>query len=1231
MACDSSVDSAEIVSAMAALIGMSVQEKAEPDVESSLESMGIAIPNPRVEQPIPSGYPKNLENIAFWLQTYYERMLSASETLPEKEKQEARLAWTNPPKKRPLHQPLMPWKSLRSLLKDTTHPISTSHSVDIGKLTRHIAQGEFIQSIPKRSQRRSTQRLNLVIDRSSRLIPFAQDQDLVWRQLQQASPHGRLRFFECHSPFQMVTATSDGNTEDASYIERQLLDGSVLILGDLGVLEKNQPLEKQWLAWVRRLHQRGVRISALVPYSLDRVPNAFKSCLQAIPWQGSTVASVRDAEARNKLVEDLLTLAGPTFRLEPSLLRDLRLLSPNACDASIESDVWQSAHLASNHPEAAKNDLPASKQLFMEKFERLTPEVRQRALKTIRKWRVCLPSAQLWFSELLNLEESSRKLIEKSDTEDARNSIRWIKESLESGLGGLARREFFDRVTGRSTDPALTDPEVGEIYRNYRYLFHRHMGLHPATKPTDIDECQDEKMVSIEVSDRVVRLGASPARSLVAVPIRTTNGIIKIASESDESRFWKGGKKPDYVSDFGRDEYGAWFEFQLPHHDGQGVVTQRMRWIRPGTFMMGSPVDEPERWVGENLHQVTLTHGFWLADTACTQAMWQAVMGWNPSIFKGELRPVVQVSHGNVIAFCKDLSQRMPGLMPQLPSDAQWEYACRAGTQTPFHFGESISTDQANFNGNNPYVNGPKGIFRQETVGVKDLPANAWGLYQMHGNVWEWCADWHIGELTGPQVDPTGPKQRDNRVVRGGGWNSNALYVRSAHRADCWPGLRDGDLGFRLLSSASAEPNEMVELPVAEQGSEPSRFGAAVVFSHVFSLHDFDAAPIEFPLAELVPESLQPTLKSELEPARSTRTSTLLLSSNLEKIRYERVEKPEWAVTYGQDPYGTYADIRVDGLGVDDIPVRQRLRWIPPGRFQMGSPDGEPGRHDNEILHDILHDVTVSNGYWMFDTPCTQRLWQAVMPSNPSYFKDPDRPVESVSWDDANEFAALWNRQLTRFAIEFRLPTEAEWEYACRAGTASAIYTGDLEILGNANAPALDGIAWYGGNCGYEYDLDLSKSLEHPWLSDQQYPAKLGGTRKVKGKAPNALGLYDMLGNVWEWCHDGMRNYSNAPQVDATGELGGTDRVVRGGCWASDAADVRCAYRGVVVPGDQYDHLGFRLLSSARKTKQLQAVNGVSGSKGSPRDEAERRTSDRSETHRVSPPAPRFGERGSGG
>ncbi|WP_236848699.1 formylglycine-generating enzyme family protein [Candidatus Thiodictyon syntrophicum] len=146
---------------------------------------------------------------------------------------------------------------------------------------------------------------------------------------------------------------------------------------------------------------------------------------------------------------------------------------------------------------------------------------------------------------------------------------------------------------------------------------------------------------------------------------------------------------------------------------------------------MGSPAAEPERLDNEKQHQVLLTQGLWLADTACTQALWEAVMGENPSGFKGAERPVEQVDWEQVQAFIGRLNAAVPGLELRLPTEAEWEYGCRAGTNTPFSFGQTITTEQVNYDGNNPYAGGEKGPWRQETVAVKALPCNAWGLYQI--------------------------------------------------------------------------------------------------------------------------------------------------------------------------------------------------------------------------------------------------------------------------------------------------------------------------------------------------------------------------------------------------------------------------------------------------------------------------------------------------------------------
>jgi len=250
--------------------------------------------------------------------------------------------------------------------------------------------------------------------------------------------------------------------------------------------------------------------------------------------------------------------------------------------------------------------------------------------------------------------------------------------------------------------------------------------------------------------------------------------------------------RPNWAEALGRDGYGVYADFSVES------VVQRMRWLPPGRFLMGSPEDEPERDDDERQHEVLLTRGFWLADTACTQALWQAVMGGNPSAFRGEDRPVESVSWQDAKAFIDKLNGQRPELALRLPTEAEWEYACRAGTATPFSFGETITTDQVNYDGNFPYANGKKGRYREETIPVREPPANDWGLYQMHGNVWEWCGDWYDAYPTAPVVDPTGPESGQARVLRGGSWFYYGRDVRSAVRSMSDPSYRDAFIGFRL-------------------------------------------------------------------------------------------------------------------------------------------------------------------------------------------------------------------------------------------------------------------------------------------------------------------------------------------------------------------------------------------------------------------------------------------------
>jgi formylglycine-generating enzyme required for sulfatase activity len=247
-----------------------------------------------------------------------------------------------------------------------------------------------------------------------------------------------------------------------------------------------------------------------------------------------------------------------------------------------------------------------------------------------------------------------------------------------------------------------------------------------------------------------------------------------------------------WASDWGEDEYGIFMGFTYKG------VRQDFRWIEPGTFLMGSPTDEPARDNDETQHAVTLSKGYWLADTCVTQALWEAVMGANPSRFQGANHPVENVSWDDAQAFITRMNEMKAALRLCLPTEAQWEYACRAGTSTPFSFGDEISPEIVNYDGNYPYHNGSKGEFREQTVEVGSLPPNAWGLYEMHGNVWEWCQDWYGDYGAVAQVDPQGPGEGTRRVWRGGSWFILGRLCRSACRDHFGPSFHYGSNGFRL-------------------------------------------------------------------------------------------------------------------------------------------------------------------------------------------------------------------------------------------------------------------------------------------------------------------------------------------------------------------------------------------------------------------------------------------------
>jgi uncharacterized protein (TIGR02996 family) len=228
------------------------------------------------------------------------------------------------------------------------------------------------------------------------------------------------------------------------------------------------------------------------------------------------------------------------------------------------------------------------------------------------------------------------------------------------------------------------------------------------------------------------------------------------------------------------------------------AIGMKFAWIPPGVFLMGSPDTEPERGGNETQHRVRLTKGLWLGVHPVTQAQWRAVLTAKPSHFEGDDLPVENVSWDDCQEFCTALGQR-DGKRYALPTEAEWEYASRTGTTTPFHFGAVLDGTQANCNGSSPYGTQEKGPYLARTTTVGSYRSNAFGLQAMHGNVWEWCHDGYA-DAPHPSDDAEDPVYLEGsagRVVRGGSWHSVAWWCRAAARLGFGSASRYGYVGCR--------------------------------------------------------------------------------------------------------------------------------------------------------------------------------------------------------------------------------------------------------------------------------------------------------------------------------------------------------------------------------------------------------------------------------------------------
>ncbi len=548
--------------------------------------------------------------------------------------------------------------------------------------------------------------------------------------------------------------------------------------------------------------------------------------------------------------------------------------------------------------------------------------------------------------------------------------------------------------------------------------------------------------------------------------------------------------------------HSAMYKPKLKTFNVKGVSFEMVE-VRGGTFRMGATSEQgSDAWDEKPVHSVTLS-GYYIGKTEVTQALWKAVMGSNPSIFKGDNRPVERVSWDDCQEFIRKLNSLI-GLDFRLPTEAEWEFACRGG----------INSCGYKYSGSNT-IDNVAWCKCGETHPVATKLPNELGIYDMSGNVWEWCNDRKGDYSSDAQTNPKGPNGGPYRVYRGGSWDDFAENCRSSTRNDNSPDDRDCDVGLRLCLTLSSN---VTSVRLEETAGYDVVFDCNVPSALLF----IDGVP------------------------NGTASGTRFLKTGNHSIKVAADNYVDYTGTFAVN-----SSSRSVSVNLQEVPVRfsdgvltikgvsYEMVWVEGGTFCMGA-TSEQG--SDAFNHEKpVHSVTL-NSYYIGKTEVTQALWKAVMGSNPSDFKGDNLPVEYVSWNDCHEFIRKLNALTGQ---NFRLPTEAEWEFACRGGNNSRGYK-------YSGSNYIYNVAWYGDNSG---------NKTHP----------------VATKSPNELGIYDMNGNVWEWCSDWYGGYTSGAQTNPKGPDSGSGRVGRGGSWGGSARGCRSSFRVSFIPSFRFNNLGLRL------------------------------------------------------
>ncbi|MGB0723474.1 MAG: SUMF1/EgtB/PvdO family nonheme iron enzyme, partial [Gammaproteobacteria bacterium] len=636
----------------------------------------------------PDAEPEPHAPSTFWRATAYkpeqqaqhrERRIAATGSPPR------RARWVIPPTR------LAAFESLINPLRLALRQARLGTQADIPEAVRRISEGEWLAELPREMRAGWGTSLTVVEDRSPHLAPYRRDQGHVHDRLRRVFNPETFHAFLYLPPAELPQRPRSQSA--APPFDPR--DGQqVLILGDLGVLIRD-PVQRahaqsRWRRLLSRLRSQGVHPVVLLPFDARDLPPDLAGNVVALSWRPGTEALPSPQWAAAQ-IERLLRHMAWIGRVEPPLLRALRV--ELGLPMAVESWAWQDPRVDASPGISAS--VRAEYAAGLRAQAELDHAHRDACLERVREHAGAY-GYSLWLETVLNTLHLSATPARGDDIDHALRLLEHIAGRLEAeDVHAFVEpqwawlRDFEQRWSRRLRDSERTR----EACRAIQAVVARQR----IVDPKSIDEDEPPPTGAWQLVLHASRLRAFPAGSppvsgSFVCEMSSTDALISIqageveqASRTRDPDFWADGLAPDWASDWGHDGFDSpWCEFQI------GAVTQRLRWCPPGEFLMGSPEHEPGRFDDEGpRHRVTLAEGYWIMDTPVTQALWLAVMwGDNPSQFQSPDRPVEQVSWEDAQGFVRRLEQRLPGLGLKLPSEAQWEYACRADARDEAYAGE---------------------------------------------------------------------------------------------------------------------------------------------------------------------------------------------------------------------------------------------------------------------------------------------------------------------------------------------------------------------------------------------------------------------------------------------------------------------------------------------------------------------------------------------------------------